>query len=264
MDVGAFVQENRRWLIGCAVGGLVWLIASSVIESMYKPALLSALRLGAPDKVFDRDALAAAKAEGEQLDAERARLQEALVFAPSEKYQLAGKGSAGDYLFQVSRDLKQVVERAANPRDVQVASSNLVWEMPLGIDDIRSTLFALELVDEVQQRLFAAHDATRAVDDDAPGLRAITSLKVDARRNQKSVYRTPKAGEPDVRDFLVQEQISVQFQADEPTALAFFESCRKPNRTLVVDSWQLVRPAKVGEVCSVKATLLGIAFKGGS
>ena len=70
-----------------------------------------------------------------------------------------------------------------------------------------------------------------AVDDDAPGLRAITSLKVDARRNQKSVYRTPKAGEPDVRDFLVQEQISVQFQADEPTALAFFESCRKPNRT---------------------------------
>jgi hypothetical protein len=67
-----------------------------------------------------------------------------------------------------------------------------------------------------------------------------------------------------MNDVFAQEQVSVVFQADEATALAFCEACRKPNRTLLLDGWQLQKPQKPGEPCAVKCTLSGIAFKGGN
>jgi hypothetical protein len=133
-------------------------------------------------------------------------------------------------------------------------------ETPIGIDDIRGTLFALELVDEVQQRLFAAHDAVRRANENAVALAAIVSIKVDTRRNQRNQVRA-RPGEVDMRDLYVQEQVTVQFQSDEATELAFCEACRKPDRVLVIDSLQLLKPQKPGEPCTVKCTLLGIAFK---
>lgn len=262
MDLGAFVQENKRWLLGCAIGGVVWWIASAVIDSVYAVSLPSERALGAPaGPVFDQAALAAANTENEQLVAERQRLQQALAFVQADKYVLVDKGRPGDYLFQVSRDLKQAIAAAANARDVQLSEANVQWEVPTGTDDIRATLFGLELVDEVQQRLFAAHDAVRAADEEAVALRQILSLKLDARRNQKNQVRSARPGEVDVRDFLTQEQVSFQFQADERTCLTFFESCRRPNRTLVIDSWQLLKPARPGEPCTVKGSVVGIAFK---
>ena len=265
MDAGAFVQENKRWLIGCAIGALVWLIASMVIDSLHPARWPAASKLGAPTgSVYDQAALTAARTENEQLVAERQRLQQALAFQQDKKYQLANQGGAGDYLFKVSRDLKQVIAAAANARDVQLTEANVQWEVPTGTDDIRATLFGLELIDELQQRLFAAHDTVRAGNEEATALRAILSIKLDGRRNQKAQVRSTRPGEVDVRDVLTQEQVSFQFQADEATTLLFFESCKKPNRTLVVDTWQVLKPQRPGEPCSVKGTVLGIAFKDGA
>jgi hypothetical protein len=262
MDVGAFVQENKRWLLGVGIGGLVWLIASSVLGSVYSPSMPSASKLGAPagTGVFTREALDAARTEAEALAAERQRLQQELGFTQTSKYLLADKGRADDYQFAVGRDLRQAALAAAGVRDVQMTAESLVWDTPAGIDDIRATLFGLELIDELQQRLFAAHDATRARAEEAVGLRAVTSIKLESRRNQQRVRHT-KPGEVDPRDYLIEERVSFQFQADEPTAAAVLESCRKPGRTLVVETWQWLKPARAGDVCTVKGTLLGIAWK---
>lgn len=261
MDAGAFVQENKRWLLGCAIGGIAWLIGVAILNSIYSPAAPSAAKLGAPTgEVFDQAALQSAKDENEKLLAERQRLQRELGFVASEKFLLAGKGRADDYLFQVGRELKQSVLTSAQARDVQVADNNIQWEVPTGVDDIRSTLFGLEVLDELQRRLFAAHDATRSKSEDALGLRAILSLKLDSRRSQRNQFRV-KSGEVDPRDYLTQEQVSFQFQADEPTWVAFLESCRKPGRTLVVDTWQVLKPIRPGEACTIKGTLQGIAWR---
>lgn len=259
MDVGAFVQENKRWLLGCAIGGVAWIIGGFVIGKVY--VLKPVTAQGAPQNVLDAAARDQAKADQQLLAAERQRLQQAWAFMPSRKYQLGGNGTPGDYQYKVSRELRQTIVAAAAQRDVQVVESNLSWETPIGIDDIRGTLFALELVDEVQQRLFAAHDAARRANEEAVGLAAIPSIKVDARRNQRNQVRTVRPGEVDMRDVYAQEQITVQFQADEVTAFAFAEACRKPNRTMVIESWLLQKPSKPGEPCTVKCTLLGIAFK---
>jgi hypothetical protein len=261
MDLGAFVQENKRWLLGAAVGGVVWWIASSVVQSVYKVRVPSARTLGAPAEAYDARALAAARQEHEQLLAERERLREALAFRQGDRFVLDGKGRADEYQFQVGRELRQAIATAANRRDVQVADSAIVWDVPTAYDEIRAVLFGLELIDEVQQRLFAAHDRTRALAEDAIGLRSIQSLRLESRRNQRQQAR-PRAGEIDLRDFLQQEQVAFAFQADEPTLLAFLESCRRPGRTLVVESWQVTKPPKPGEPCAVKGTVLGIAWKG--
>jgi hypothetical protein len=262
MDAGDFVQEIKRWLLGCGIGAVAWLVVSMVFDSVHAATLPTERSLGAPTgPVYTQAALDAARAEGEELAKARASLQQALAFTPGPRYQLDDKGRPGDQLFQASRDLKQKVLAAANQRDVQVTEGGLVWEIPTGIDEIRATLFGLELVDELQQRLFAAHDAVRVAKEEAMGLRAVLGVKLEARRGQRGPTRNLRAGELDLREHFVQEQVAFQFQSDEATALGFLEACRSPGRTLVVESWQMMKPARPGEPCAIKGTLLGIAVK---
>jgi hypothetical protein len=262
MDVGAFVQENKKWLLGVGGGAVAWLVVSVVFDSVHAVRTPTERSLGAPTgPVYTQAALDAARVEGEELGKARQTLQAAVAFAPSAKFQLTDKVRPGDFLFQQSRDLKQSILVAANQRDVQVAEGGIAWDVPTGVDEIRATLFGLELVDELQQRLFAAHDAVRAADEEAMALRAILSIRLDARRNQRGPLRAPRPGEFDPRDHFAQEQVAFQFQCDEPTALGFLEACRAPGRTLVVENWQMLKPARPGEPCSIKGTLLGIAVK---
>lgn len=266
MDAGAFVQENKRWLLGVAVGGLVWLVGSAVIGSIYDPdsartAGRSLVKTAGSTEMYDRGALTAAREEGEKLAAERQRLQNELAFTPAAKYQLSGQGAPDEYLFQTGRTLKQGILDAANDRDVAVVDKDLSWDAPTNVDEIRGVLFGLELIDEFTRRLFAAHDAVRSAHPEAGGLRALTMCKVESRRGARTAKGTPRPGEVDVRDLVVQERIVFQFQGDEETCTRFVESCRQQGKTLVLDSFQLVAPARPGEPCSVKGALLGIAFK---
>lgn len=265
MDAAAFVQENKRWLIGVAIGGIVYLIAGAVIGSIYdaegpRSSARGLIRSAGTTPLYDRAALAAAQAEGEQLAAEKQRLQDELAFVPSAKYQL-GQGAPDEYLFQVGRGLEQAVLAAASERDVQIAEKDVAWETPTGVDEIRGVLFGLELLDETAKRLFAAHDAARAVNPDAIGLRAVQMLKVEPRRGQRAAARPTRQGEVDLRDLVVQERIEFQFQADEATCAAFVEACRQPKRTLAIEMWQMQQPTREGEPCSVKGKLQGIAFR---
>jgi hypothetical protein len=266
MDVGTFVQENKRWLIGCAVGGVVYLIGYLVVTSLYDKGAegskaVALWKSGKNAELYQKASLDAAREEAEQLQQERQRLQNELAFVPTAKFQLAGNGAPEEYLFQVGRTLKQALLDAADERNVQVADKEVGWPAVNGVDEIRGVLFGLELLDEAGKRLFAAHDAVRQQDPDAVGLRAILQLKTDDRRSQRGQVRSVRPGEVDLRDHVVQERVLFQFQADAPTVLAFFEACRKPGRTLTLESVQIQQPQTAGEPVLVKGSLQGIAFK---
>ena len=266
MDAGAFMQENKRWLIGCGIGALVWLIGGMVVDAVFNTAnaAKSPKQLGAPStKVYDQAALQAARQEGEQLTAALQQLRLGNGFVQSDKYLLANHGKPDEYQYQIGRELRKAIATAADDREVQVTESGIAWEVSPNPDDIKSVLFGLELLDEVQQRLFAAHDAVRKASEDVPGLRAILALKVDARRGSRTPVRALRPGEVDPREAFVQEQVSFQFQASEAVALGFLESCLKPGRTLIIDGWQMLKPQKLGDPCTIKATAFGIAFKEG-
>jgi hypothetical protein len=268
MDIGAFVQENRKWLIGCAIGGLVFWIGKITISSIYNEGAINSqinqLKNSnrSTDGVYDRKVLDAAREESEKLAAEKQRLQQELAFKPDPKYQLEGKGAPGEYLFTVGRALKQGILSAAADRDVQVVEKDVSWPVPSGVDEIRGVLFGLELLDELSQRLFAAHDAVRKKDPEALGLRTILSLKAEARAGQRTGLRSSKPGDVVVSDHLVQERVSFKFQSDAATAAAFLEAWRKPNRTLVLDTLTALQPPeKIHDPVTISGTLLGIAFK---
>jgi len=267
MDLGAFVQENRKWLIGCAIGGLAFWIALAVIRSIYDPgsvqsqanALLNSNR--SADGVYGRPVLDAARTESEQLAAEKLRLQQELAFVPSSKYQLAAGSDAGQTLYQVGGKLKQGIQTEGGARYVQVADKDVSWPVPQGVDEIRTVLFGLELIDECAQRLFAAHDAVRSKNPEAMGLRAIMVLKTESRTGQRAPIRGNRPGEVVISDHVVQERVTFKFTADAGTIAAFFESCRKPGRTLVLDGVTMVQPERISDPVTVNGVLLGIAFK---
>ena len=268
MDVGAFVQENRRWLIGCGIGGILFLIGKAVIGSVYDDeainSQISQLRRSSSsaDGVYDRAVLDAARAESEQLAGEKQRLQQELAFRQSAKYQLEGKGDPGTYLFKEASRLKAGILAGARDRDVQVLEKDVVWPTATGVDEIRGVLFGLELLDEVSQRLFAAHDGVRQKDQEAAGLRAIVKLSVEPRANQRSSVRSTRPGDVVVSDHLVQEKVSFRFQSDAATAAAFLELWRSKDRTLVLDSITATRPPdRIHDPVTVNGTLIGIAFK---
>lgn len=264
MDVGAFVQENRRWLIGVAIGGLVYLIGSVVIGSIYDPQpararMLTLARSAGNAQLYGRDARQAASDEADQLAAAQQRLRTEIAFQPAAKYQPQGRDVA-EYLFQVGRELKQRVLDQAAEREVQLGDKDLTWDVPTGVDEIRDVLLGLDVVETACQRLFAAHDAVRQKDPAAMGLRAV-QMKLESRRGQRAPLRSLRPGEVDLRDLIEQQTVSFTFQSDVPTWIAFLEACRQDGRTLALGSWTVQGPARAGEPCTVKGTLSGLSFK---
>lgn len=261
MDAGAFLQENKRWLLGCVLGGLVFVIGRVVIGTIWDPAALPRVP-AVTGPLYDNEAGKTARAEAEALHAERQKLEADLRFKPDERFQLEGKPLSPDvYLGQVGRSLKQQILQQANQLEVTVYDKDLAWPSPTGTDDIRAVLFGLDLVQEVAQRLFQAHQAVRTADAEAPGLRAIQSLRLDDRRTGRSQPRTLKPGEVDLREHLDQERVTFGFQSDFGTALAFLDRLRKPGKTLVLETLTITPSGKPGEPVAVKGTLLGLAFK---
>jgi hypothetical protein len=259
MDVGEFAQENKPWLVGCAIGAVVWLIGGTIVDSVTKDAA-SGGRQDRLREAYSGRQLDAAQEESDLLSGERRRLTSELSFEVAPKYG-QWRGPADQHLFVVGRDLRLTIVNAASDRDVLVEESDVTWDVPSGVDQIRATLFGLDLIDEVQQRLFGAHDRVIADDEDAQGLAVIASIKLESLRGRRTVgRRRSRSRGVDISDLIKQQQVSLQLQCDEPTLAYFLESCRAPGRTLVLDRVSVTEPARSGEPTSVKMTLSGISF----
>lgn len=267
MDAAAFWQENKRWIVGVVLGAVVWLVAKSVIGSLWDPVgpRAAARRVSVSEnsrQLYDAAARDAAVAEGRELQARLGELRGELAFEPDPRYLLAGKGmTADDYLTQAGRQLKQALMQAANRLDVQLQDKDLVWPVTGLADEIRGVLYGLNLIEEAANRLLDAHRAVRRDDPEAMGLRAIQSFRMEERRAGRSPLRPVRPGEVDLRDHLQQERITFQFQSDSQTALLWLESCRRPGKTLVVESLTMTQPTRIGEPVTVKGALLGVTFR---
>lgn len=266
MDVGSFVQENKRWLLGCAIGAAVFFIARGVIGSIYNPdiARAEARKNAQVGTVYGNDALTAAIAEQDELQKAEQLLRAELTYVQDPAFQIEGKSlSPDEYLGKIGRERKIELLRAANERDVQVADKDLSWPpAPQGQDEIRGVLFGIEIVDDVCRRLFAAHDAVRAADGQAMGLVSL-SARVEPRRQQRVASR-PAKGQVDVREFLDSERVTFEFKADEAVAIAFLESLRKKDKALTLEApLKMTQSGRRGDPVAVSGSVLGITFKGG-
>lgn len=271
MDVGAFVQENKRWLLGSALGLLVYWIASGVIASSFDVAGVRAKAMKASklpqgsDELYRQEERDAARQEQQALQQQLAALRQELEFRPDPAYLLQGQTvTADDYLTKVGRELRERLQKEAEARDVQLADKALTWPALTDPDGVRGVLFGLDLLAEATARLFLAHDEVRAADELAPGLIAIPMLSVvDNKSRPQPGLRQPRGGAVDPRELLEEQKVDFHFQCDAPTAYLFLERCRVPGKALVLENLSVVQGQKPGEPMTVKGSIRGIAFKEG-
>jgi hypothetical protein len=245
----------------------VWFVASKIVGSLANPVGTRAAAMNMVGKennleLYDDKALAAAKADNKALREELAKLEGDLAFDPDPKYDPAGKGmTADDYLNTVGSALRRSLAQRCNRLGVDLSDKKLSWPTTGVLEDIRSVLIGLNLIDVAANRLLDAHEQARKNDPDAIGLRSIEALRMDPLRSSRTALPRPtRPGEVDLNQRLSQERITLEFQADTATTLLFFDALRGPRKTLVVETMN-VTGGKPGEPDMVKCQLLGVVFK---
>lgn len=268
MDAGAFFQENKRWLLGCALGTVVFVIGRMVIGAIHdpRPMLSQTTAMVAAGKnpdnaVFDAKVRDAVDEEAKKLQDERKRLEAELAYTHDPAWLIDGQGLAPDeYLGKRGRELKNRLQKEAAKRAIEAADDKLKWPSPTAVDDIRAVMFGLEIIDAATQRLFRVHDELRAKDPAAQALVSMSFL-VEDRRGSRSALQRVRPGEVDLRDLVEQQRVQFEIRGDAPLVQAFLESCRQPGKTLALESLVVTPSQRRGEPLTAKGALLGIAFK---
>ena len=268
MDVQEFWEENKRWVLLCALGGVIYLVASSVIASMYDPGpVLGQMRTLTArltnEERYGALALSAAQAEGEELDREVARLREALEFRPSSAYVLDGIRPADLQLFSAQENLIQKLEEFADTHIVELQRRNLNWETPVSTEDIRETLVGLAMLDEAVSRLFQSHIRVREEDETSIGLTALHALRLDRRSNSgrgapRPAFNRRRAVDPS--RFLGEVTMTFHFEADSATVLLWLEALRGGGNPLALVDLDISIPRRDGDPMTVKGVLAAVTF----
>lgn len=267
MDVGAFVQENKRWLLGVGIGVVAFWIASGVIAATFDSsgtlAAISTQTRKPAEPLYDQPSLDAARQDQQQLAERRQTLQRELEFRPDPRYVLEGKATdAYDYLTEVGFDLRERLQKQAKARGVQLDDKALQWPSPADREGVRAVLVALAVLDELAARAFAAHDRVRAQDDLAIGLYEIKKLQVPEQRGRQPFRAARDSAAAEVRDQLDEQAVACTLRCDMPTADLLLELCRQPGKTLVLDFLKISPGGtRAGEPLTVDISVRGIAFK---
>lgn len=267
MDIGELWQEHKRWLLGCAVGFLVYLIGGMVIESIYSTDAVQtrgtrALRSFVPAETYTQTALSQAREEQGQLEDQLARLRDALEFRPALRFHLGESGEPDDLQFsRVQLEVRKELLGRANNLNVDLARGDLVWPAAVG-DEIPSVLLGLALLDQAVNRLLDAHEQVVQANPGALGLQVIESFKVDRAvglgRSRVSRYRASQK-QFDPEQNVRQETVSFSFRADTATAVRFLEACRNPDNPLALVELTL-HQGMPGEPLQVRGILAANTF----
>ncbi len=268
MDFHEFWQENKRWILGVALGFLVYWIGTSIIGSVYSTSgvqrKISAARNALKgDDLYGRDALSAAEDEHEQLDSVRAELQAALGFALPAEFSLDGVDVPDLHLASVGRGVRRELLERTELLGIAVNGSNVTWATPTDRDEIQSVLAGIAVVQAVAARLSAAHEIVREADPDAIGVASIERLQVNAARRStgRRPRRRPRAerGGIDLGQLLAEVAVRVEFTADEGAVKAFLEACRREAPSLVVGpDFKISAGRSAGDPLVVQGTLSGV------
>jgi hypothetical protein len=157
MDLGAYWQENKRFVLVVAAGLVLFLIGFAVETSIYRGKINAAQRAiqlnqnQLRDMKFTASDLSEVKAENEALVAASARLSQAARFQPRPEFVPdASRGpSANHYLRTLSRVREELLQRA-NRAGLGLDSSLGMPELsPTAEHEIVRTLEALDLVETV-------------------------------------------------------------------------------------------------------------------
>ena len=185
MNLEDFWQENKRWILGCGVAALLFLVAKAVIAGIYTPRWSDVRQHEvaiARQEMFTRAQLATAVAERDQLNQTIASLVSAAHYDLDPKYDLKTVGGSPEvYWASTYGAVRRALLDAAEADNVEFAEDDFQWPSPVERDEIQRALFGVSLVEHTVRTLLAAHAKVTGRDFEAQGLRSIERFRMDRR-----------------------------------------------------------------------------------
>jgi hypothetical protein len=269
MDLNDFWQENKRWVLLCVAGLLVFLIARSIVDAQFnEPARQKRSKANAIYKsLLSKDGgfyldqhESTARADRDRLGQSLGELRAAMHYALAPRYDLAGKGDAELRRATVFDEVRNAVFDRAAEINVEFLEEAFSWQPPTERDLIQRELIGVSVVEHVVGQLVAAHKAVTAADFEALGLRAITSFKMD-RPAPRRGPRGPRDQAVKATDLLSEVAVTFKFEADYRTTHQFLENCRASSPKVILGQLKIVRGRRSGDPLKVEGEIRALTIK---
>jgi hypothetical protein len=268
MDLNDFWQENKRWVLGCVAGLLVFLIARMIVDGRFNAPARAAVgktrgiysSVAKGEKYLEKHE-AAARAERDRLDATLQVLRAAMHYELPKRFDLAGKGDAELYRATVFSEVRTAAVERAAAANVEFPEDGLSWSPQTERDAIQRELIGISLVDHVVAQLIAAHKAVLEADFEALGVRSIVSFKMDSRPRKSRVVRSNRDEGVRAADLVSEVAVGFVFEADFRTTELFLENCRAAEPKVTFGRLKITRGKRSGEPLRVDGEVRALSVK---
>ncbi len=271
MDLSDFWQENKKWVLGCVAGLIVFLIAKSVVSSTYVDPVVSKYRATGSDytkiageKRYLATHLAKARKDQEALGARLGALRDALHYALPEEFDLNGKGDAELWLATVFSRVRGEVFRQVREADVEFLDKAFTWSPVTEPDEIQRRLVGVSLVQHMVGQLLTAHRAVTEDDFQAVGLRSILEFKMDRMQRQGRRRSSRRDQAEQAADLVSEVAVKFKFEADNATIHRFLENCRTARPRVILGALKIAPGRRSGDPLLVTGDLRALTIGKGS
>ncbi len=268
MDLNDFWQENKKWVLSCVAGLIVFLIAKSVVYNTYVAPVVGKYnatrsdysKIAAEERYLDKN-LVEAKKDLAALAAKIAVLRDALHYDLADRFDLNGKGDAELHLATVYAGVRSEVFKSADEEDVEFLEKGFTWSPETEPDRIQRRLIGVSLVQHTVKQLLVAHRAVTKDNFSAIGLRSILDFKVD--RNTRTGRRRSRRRDKEVQaiDLVSEVDVQFKFEADNATIHRFLENCRAARPRVIFGALKIVPGRRSGDPLVVTGDVRALSIK---
>lgn len=247
MDLNDFWQENKRWLLGCIAGLVLFLIARSIVDGLHD-ARMTDVRWSKVrnQELFTRAQRKAVKEEEAALDAALSQLRTDMHYALPEKYDLKKAGDPELHWTDTYGRVRDALFNGASSADVEFPEDAFSWQQPAELDQIQKALYGVSIVEHTVNQLLAAHGSVTGKDFAAVGLRSISTFRLDQQRTGRKRYVRRRDKEITADQLIDEVKVGFKFEADNKTIHKFLENCRQAEPRIALGGLKITqgrRPA---------------------
>ncbi len=265
MDLHEIWQENKRWILSCVAGLLVFWIANSIIGSIYDSTAVATSIRSAHSVIraeqYRLKQLRLANDNHRQIQATFDELRAAMHLPVPQGFQVPAGEDHQLFWLRRKREVADHLLNLAAEANVDLGEGAFRWPSPVERGDIEHALVGLCVLDQAVQRLIRAHHTVIGAHPDAVGLRQIQRLQIEARKKTGPVQDAKEKDQKRAEDYVKEYAVAFQVYADYRTVDRFLESCRNSTMPLGLSDLQISQVRqRAGEPLQVKGKVVGLVI----
>jgi len=262
MDLHEIWQENKRWILSCVAGLLVFWIAYSIIGGIYDNKAVDGSIRSAKNAIaaeqYRVPQLRQLRDNHRQVQATFKELQGAMHLPVPEAFHVPPGEDHELFWARRKREVADHLLNLAAEANVDLSEAAFRWPSPVEPTDIERALIGLCVLDNAVQRLIRAHHTVTNAHPDAIGLRQIQQLKIDSTKSSRPSAPRGK-DEKRAEDYVLEYDVDFRLSADYRTVDRFLESCRHSTMPLGLRDLEITQvKQRAGEPLRFKGKLVGL------